>query len=52
MQVEDFDGAWDQLAKAPVNERWQKEMGRFFEPVPDQLSGERFAMMKEVFYSD
>ena len=42
--------AWDELAKDPVNQRWQKEMGRLFEPVPDQQPGERFAMMKEVFY--
>jgi L-rhamnose mutarotase len=52
MHVEDFDRAWDQLAKAPVNQRWQKEMARLFEPVPDQTPGERFAMMKEVFYLD
>jgi L-rhamnose mutarotase len=52
MHAENFDAAWDQLAKAPVNERWQKEMGRFFEPVPDQNPAERFAMMKEVFYLD
>ena len=50
MHVEDFDGAWDQLAQSPVNERWQKEMGKLFEPVPDQQPGERFATMKEVFY--
>jgi L-rhamnose mutarotase len=52
MQVEDFDRAWDELAKDPVNQRWQEEMGRLFEPVPDQEPGERFAMMKEVFYLD
>ena len=52
MRVEDFDGAWAELAQSAVNERWQKEMGRFFEPVPDQEPGERFAMMKEVFYLD
>jgi L-rhamnose mutarotase len=50
MEVEDFDRAWDALAKDPVNQRWQKEMGRLFEPVPDQQPGERFAMMKEVFH--
>jgi len=52
MHVEDFDRAWDELAKDPVNLRWQQEMGRFFEPVPDQQPGERFAIMKEVFYLD
>jgi L-rhamnose mutarotase len=50
MHIEDFDRAWDELAKDPVNQRWQKEMGRLFEPVPDQKPGERFAIMKEVFY--
>lgn len=52
MHVEDFDQAWDQLAKSAANQRWQREMARFFEPVPDQTPGERFAMMKEVFYLD
>jgi L-rhamnose mutarotase len=50
MEVEDFDRAWDELAKDPFNQRWQNEMGRLFEPVPDQQPGERFAIMKEVFY--
>ena len=50
MRVEDFDSAWDQLAKDPVNLRWQAEMEKYFEPVPGLKPGERFAMMKEVFY--
>ena len=50
MRVEDFDAAWDELAKDPVNLRWQAEMAKYFEPVPDLKPGERFAMMKEVFY--
>jgi len=50
MHVEDFDRAWDLLAKDPVNQRWQEEMGRLFEPVPGLEPGERFAMMREVFY--
>jgi len=52
MHVEDFDRAWDELAKDPVNLRWQEEMRKLFEPVPDQQPGERFAIMKEVFYLD
>jgi len=52
MHVADFERAWDQLARDPVNQRWQQEMARFFEPVPDQQPGERFAMMEEVFYLD
>jgi len=50
LHAENFDRAWDQLANDPVNQRWQKEMARFFEPVPDRKPGERFAMMEEVFY--
>jgi L-rhamnose mutarotase len=50
LHVEDFDRAWDELARDPVNQRWQREMARLFEPVPDLQPGERFAMMKEVFY--
>jgi len=50
LRVEDFEKAWDELDRDPVNQRWQQFMSRLFEPVPDQASGERFAMMKEVFY--
>jgi L-rhamnose mutarotase len=50
MRVDDFDRAWDELAKDPVNQRWQQFMSHLFEPVPGIEAGERFAMMKEVFY--
>lgn len=50
LRVEDFDKAWEQLDRDPVNLRWQEFMGRLFEPVPSLQPGERFAMMKEVFY--
>jgi L-rhamnose mutarotase len=33
-----------------VNQKWQVFMSRLFEPVPGIQPGERFAMMKEVFY--
>jgi len=52
LRVEDFDAAWDRLAGDPVNLRWQREMAKYFEPVPDLEPGERFAMMKEVFHLD
>jgi len=52
MRVENFDAAWDELAKDPVNLRWQQEMSKLFEPVPGLQPGERFAMMKEVFYME
>lgn len=50
MKVDDFDRAWNELDQDPVNQRWQAEMSRLFEPVPDLQPGERFAMMKEVFH--
>jgi L-rhamnose mutarotase len=50
MRVDDFDRAWAQLDSDPVNQSWQKFMAPLFEPVPDQEPGERFAVMKEVFY--
>src|SRR5215475_11210079 len=50
LRVNDFDRAWDELDRDPVNRRWQELMNRLFEPVLDQQPGERFAMMKEVFY--
>jgi L-rhamnose mutarotase len=50
MRVDDFDKAWQALDQDPTNLRWQQEMAELFEPVPDLQPGERFAMMKEVFY--
>ena len=50
MKVDDFDRAWNALDQDPVNQRWQQEMSRYFEPVPGLTNGERFAMMKEVFF--
>ncbi len=52
MRVVDFEGAWAALENDPVNLRWQKEMAKYFEPVNDIQPGERFAMMKEVFYME
>lgn len=50
LRVDHFERAWEQLDRDPVNQRWQKFMERLFEPVLDIQPGERFAMMKEVFY--
>lgn len=50
LRVDDFDRAWAELDRDPVNQRWQEFMSRLFEPVPDKRDGERFAMLKEVFY--
>jgi L-rhamnose mutarotase len=50
MHVDDFDAAWRALDRDPTNLRWQQEMALLFEPVPGQKPGEKFAMMREVFY--
>ncbi|MDE3167208.1 MAG: L-rhamnose mutarotase [Acidobacteriota bacterium] len=50
LRCADFDRAWDELGRDPVNQRWQQFMSRLFEAVPGQQPGERFAMCKEVFY--
>ena len=50
LRVDDFEKAWDELDRDPVNRRWQEFMSNLFEPVIDKQPGERFAMMKEVFY--
>ena len=50
LRVENFEKAWDELDKDPVNLRWQEFMAPLFEAVPGIEPGERFAMMKEVFY--
>ena len=49
LDVEDFEKAWDELDRDPVNRRWQEFMTPLFEAVPDKQEGERFAMMREVF---
>jgi len=50
MQVDDFELAWSEIDKNPINQHWQKEMKPLFEPVQDLEPGERFPMMREIFY--
>jgi L-rhamnose mutarotase len=52
MRVGDFEAAWRELENDPVNVRWQQEMAKYFEPVPDLQTGEKVAVMKEVFYME
>jgi L-rhamnose mutarotase len=52
LRVDDFEKAWGELDRDPVNRRWQEFMGRLFEPVPGKRDDERFAMMKEVFHRE
>jgi len=46
----DFEATWSQFDNDPVNLRWQATMEPLFAPNEGLLPGERFPMMKEVFY--
>jgi L-rhamnose mutarotase len=46
MRVIDFESAWRALDNDPTNLKWQQEMAKLFEPVPDLKPGEKFAMME------
>ena len=46
----DFDSVWDKIEQDPVNTRWQQAMGAYFLPAQEARPGERFPMMREVFY--
>ncbi|WP_263354397.1 L-rhamnose mutarotase [Acidicapsa acidisoli] len=50
MCVEDFDTVWDRIEADPINTRWQQAMAPYFEPIGDLRPGERFPMLREVFY--
>jgi L-rhamnose mutarotase len=50
MCVEDFDTVWARIEADPINTRWQKTTAPFFEPMTDLRPGERFPMLREVFY--
>jgi L-rhamnose mutarotase len=50
MRLEDFDATWDAIERDPVNTRWQESMAQYFEPLEPLAPGERFPMMREVFY--
>ena len=52
MHVDDFERAWSQIDASAVNRRWQAQMAPLLEPMPDPAPGERFPMMREVFYLD
>jgi L-rhamnose mutarotase len=45
----DFEAAWSQFDRDPVNLRWQEAMAPLFAPHPVS-PGERFPMMQEVFF--
>ena len=50
MRVEDFEETWARIEADPVNTRWQEAMAPYFAPLDPLRPGERFPMMREVFY--
>jgi len=50
MRVDDFEQTWQRIEQSPVNTRWQQAMAEYFAPLEGLRSGERFPMMREVFY--
>lgn len=51
MRVEaDFETTWAMIEGDPINERWQQAMGAYFASPENARPGERFPMMREVFY--
>lgn len=50
LRAVDFETAWSQIDQHPVNLRWQQATASLFEPQEGLRPGERFPMMKEVFY--
>ena len=47
---DDFDAVWEKIGQAEVNKRWQQEMSAYFLPQQETREGERFPMMREVFF--
>jgi L-rhamnose mutarotase len=50
MHVEDFDATWNKIEADPINTRWQQAMAPYFDKMDPLEAGERFPMMREVFY--
>lgn len=50
LRTEDFEATWSKIDNDPVNLRWQAAMAPYFASVEGLRSGERFAMLEEVFY--
>jgi L-rhamnose mutarotase len=50
LKVADFAQAWRQIDASPVNQRWQERMAPMFETPADLQPGERFPMMREIFF--
>jgi L-rhamnose mutarotase len=52
LETPDFERAKAGMAGKDVNERWQREMGPFFERLEGQRPDEAMASLDEVFHLD
>jgi L-rhamnose mutarotase len=52
VETPDFDAALSGMAAREVNERWQQQMGDFFEALDGKRPDEEMAPLKEVFHLD
>ena len=50
LRVADFDRAWAELDRDPINQKWQNFMSRLFEPVPGPAAGRALRDDEGVFY--
>ena len=50
MRVKNFEEVWARIEADPVNNRWQEAMAPYFAPLDPLRPGERFPMLREVFY--
>ena len=52
LETPDFDAALRGMASQPINEKWQVEMGSFFERLDGQRPDQTMFTLEEVFHLD
>ncbi len=52
LETEDFRKALAGMASQPINEKWQAEMGGFFEQLEGQRPDQAMFTLSEVFHLD
>ena len=52
LETPDFQAALDGMASREINERWQREMGPFFEALDGGRPDEGMHPLREVFHLD
>ena len=52
LETPDFQKALAGMAERPINEKWQREMGQFFEQLEGQRPDQAMFTLAEVFHLD